>query len=180
MSQKFILLMASKGGVGKSVLAKQFSRELFRLGHSLEMVDYDPQQHFAKFAEANPAIFCENGEFVIIDTQGAHTETNVQLMEAMKDEDAVIVVPFKPTDDEYTEALRMRNRLKDHGLLNKAVFVANGVLRANDKDAKMYRELLSSSVKVSKSMFIQRKAYAKEPDSAVISEISKFLNEIVL
>lgn len=172
--------MASKGGVGKSVISKQFSREFFRLGYKVEAADYDPQQHFAKFAEANPAVFSENGDFVVVDTQGAHTETNIQLMEAMKDQDAVIVVPFRPTEDDYTEALKMRNRLKEHGVLDKAVFVVNGAYREIDKDAKKYRELLADTVKVSKSMFTQRKAYARDPDSAVISQVSKFLNEVIL
>lgn len=178
--KKYILFMASKGGVGKSALSKQFSREFFRTGYKVQAEDYDPQQHFAKFANANPALFCEDGDIVIVDTQGAHTETNAQLMAAMKEEDALIVVLFRPTEDDYTEALKMRNRLKDHGVLEQSVFVVNGAYREQDKDAKHYSALLSDTVKVSKSLFTQRKAYARDPDSKVINEVSRFINEVIL
>lgn len=177
---KYILLMASKGGVGKSAICKQLSRELHRLGNKVEAVDYDPQQHLARFANLNNYMFVENGDYVVVDTQGAHTETNVKLLEAMREEDATIIVPLRPTDDDYAEALRMRDRLEKFDLLDKSIFVINGAYRANDKDVKNFSNLLSSTVKVSKAVFTQRKAFAKEPDHKVVSEISKFLHSEIL
>lgn len=173
---KYILLMASKGGVGKSSICKQLARELHRTGHKVHAEDYDPQQHFARFVELHRYMFVEEADHIVIDTQGAHTETNVQLMEAMKKEDALIIIPFRPTEDDYAEALRMRDRLEQFQLLDKTVFIVNGAYRENDKDAKHYIKLLSDTVRVSKVVFTQRKAFAKEPDSKVISEISHFIN----
>ncbi|MDF5168640.1 ParA family protein [Vibrio parahaemolyticus] len=177
---KYILLMASKGGVGKSVICKQISRELHRLGNKVTAMDYDPQQHFARFANLNDYMFAEDGDYIVVDTQGAHTETNIQIMEAMKEEDAKIVVPLRPTDDEYTEALRMRDRLEKFGLLDKAVFVINGAYRVTHKDVKKFSDLLRSSVNVSKAVFTQRTAFAKDPDSKVVSEVSNFLHTEIL
>lgn len=178
----YIILMSSKGGSGKSVLCKQFSRELYRLGYSVRAADYDPQQHFAQFAEVNNSMFTESdtADYVLVDTQGAHTQTNIDIIESMKTEKALFVIPFRPTEDDYKEALRMRDRLKENGILDKAVFVANGCYREHDKDVKKYQALLADTVNISSSIFVQRKAYAKDPDSKVISEVSRFLNEIVI
>ncbi len=179
---KYLILMASKGGSGKSVLCKQIARELYRTGYKVNGQDYDPQQHYAQFVEVNNAIFSSNGEadFTIVDTQGAHTQTNIDIMQGMKNEDALFIIPFMPTDDDYKEALKMRDRLKEFGLLDKAIFVANRCYRENDKDVKDFKQRLSTTVNVAKSVFVNRKAYAKEPDSKVINEISRFLNEVVV
>ncbi|MGR5269759.1 ParA family protein [Vibrio astriarenae] len=176
MKKKYILLMASKGGVGKSSICKQLSRELHRVGKRVEAVDYDPQQHFARFAEVNDYMFVKDADYVVVDTQGAHTETNIQLMQAMADEDAMIIIPLRPTEDDYVESLKMRDRLINHNLLEKAVFVINGAYRETDKDAKHFAEMLSSTVSVAKHVFTQRKAFAKEPDGKVVSEMSRFIN----
>jgi chromosome partitioning protein len=179
---KYLILMASKGGSGKSVLCKQIARELYRTGYKVNGQDYDPQQHYAQFVEVNNAIFSSNGEvdFTIVDTQGAHTQTNIDIMQGMKNEDALFIIPFMPTDDDYKEALKMRDRLKEFGLLDNAIFVANRCYRENDKDVKDFKQRLSTTVNVAKSVFVNRKAYAKEPDSKVINEISRFLNEVVV
>lgn len=179
---KYLILMASKGGSGKSVLCKQIARELYRTGYKVNGQDYDPQQHYAQFIEVNNAIFSSNGEvdFTIVDTQGAHTQTNIDIMQGMKNEDALFIIPFMPTDDDYKEALKMRDRLKEFGLLDNAIFVANRCYRENDKDVKDFKQRLSTTVNVAKSVFVNRKAYAKEPDSKVINEISRFLNEVVV
>ena len=179
---KYLIMMASKGGSGKSVLCKQIARELYRIGYKVNGQDYDPQQHYAQFVEVNNAIFSSNGEadFTIVDTQGAHTQTNIDIMQGMKNEDALFIIPFMPTDDDYKEALKMRDRLKEFGLLDKAIFVANRCYRENDKDVKDFKQRLSTTVNVAKSVFVNRKAYAKEPDSKVINEISRFLNEVVV
>ena len=179
---KYLILMASKGGSGESVLCKQIARELYRTGYKVNGQDYDPQQHYAQFVEVNNAIFSFNGEadFTIVDTQGAHTQTNIDIMQGMKNEDALFIIPFMPTDDDYKEALKMRDRLKEFGLLDKAIFVANRCYRENDKDVKDFKQRLSTTVNVAKSVFVNRKAYAKEPDSKVINEISRFLNEVVV
>ena len=179
---KYLILMASKGGSSKSVLCKQIARELYRTGYKVNGQDYDPQQHYAQFVEVNNAIFSSNGEvdFTIVDTQGAHTQTNIDIMQGMKNEDALFIIPFMPTDDDYKEALKMRDRLKEFGLLDNAIFVANRCYRENDKDVKDFKQRLSTTVNVAKSVFVNRKAYAKEPDSKVINEISRFLNEVVV
>ncbi|WP_305812853.1 hypothetical protein [Photobacterium leiognathi] len=101
-------------------------------------------------------------------------------MQGMKNEDALFIIPFMPTDDDYKEALKMRDRSKEFGLLDKAIFVANRCYRENDKDVKDFKQRLSTTVNVAKSVFVNRKAYAKEPDSKVINEISRFLNEVVV
>ncbi|MGX9459527.1 ParA family protein (plasmid) [Photobacterium damselae subsp. damselae] len=179
---KYLILMASKGGSGKSVLCKQIARELYRTGHKVSGHDYDPQQHYAQFVEVNGSVFSPDDEadYIIVDTQGAHTKTNIDIMEGMKNEDALFIIPFMPTDDDYKEALKMRDRLKEFDLLDKAVFVANRCYRENDKDAKDFKQRLASTVKVARSVFVHRKAYAKEPDSKVINEVSRFLNEVVI
>ncbi|GAL14395.1 hypothetical protein JCM19233_5407 [Vibrio astriarenae] len=177
---KYILLMASKGGVGKSSICKQIARELHRTGYKVQAEDYDPQQHFARFAEVNNYIFVEEGDYVVIDTQGAHTETNTQLMKAMKNEDATIIIPMRPTEDDYTESLKMRDRLSEFNLLDKSVFVINGAYREIDKDAKHYSAMLRDTANVSKALFTQRKAFAKEPDAKVVSEISRFIHTEIL
>ncbi|HIF9201937.1 ParA family protein (plasmid) [Photobacterium damselae subsp. damselae] len=179
---KYLILMASKGGSGKSVLCKQIARELYRTGHKVSGHDYDPQQHYAQFVEVNGSVFSPDDEadYIIVDTQGAHTKTNIDIMKGMKNEDALFIIPFMPTDDDYKEALKMRDRLKEFDLLDKAVFVANRCYRENDKDAKDFKQRLASTVKVAKSVFVHRKAYAKEPDSKVINEVSRFLNEVVI
>lgn len=182
MKKKYLILKAAKGGVGKSTMCKQFSRELHRLGKSISGHDYDPQQHFAQFMDVNSYLFSneEQSEFVLIDTQGAHTQTNIDIMDAMKNEDALFIVLFRPTDDDYKEALKMRDRFKTHGVLDKSIFVANGCYRENDKDVQHFKALLSDTVPVAQSVFVQRKSYSKEPDSKVISEVSRFLHEVVL
>lgn len=176
----YLIFMASKGGVGKTTLCRQIARELHRVGKRVQGHDYDPQQHFARFVEVNPAMFRDEPDFTLVDTQGAHTQTNIDIMKGMKNEKALFVVPFRATEDDYTEALRMRDRLGDAGLLDKTIFVLNGIHRENDKDAKHYRELLSPTVNIARSAFVHRKAYAKEPDSKVINEVSRFINEVIL
>ncbi|HGO5304493.1 TPA: ParA family protein [Vibrio harveyi] len=180
--KKYIIFMAHKGGVGKSTMSKQFSRELHRLGKVIEGQDYDPQQHFARFMEVNSYLFTkqEEAEYVVVDTQGAHTQTNIDIMQGMQHEDALFVVLFRPTEDDYKETLVIRDRLKAQGVLDKALFVVNGCYRENDKDVKEFKERLRDTVKVAQSVFVQRKNYAKEPDSKVRGEISRFLHEAVL
>lgn len=181
-SKKYIIFMAHKGGVGKSTMSKQCSRELHRIGKAIEGQDYDPQQHFARFMEVNSYLFSDEelAEYVIVDTQGAHTQTNVEIMQGMKNENALFVILFRPTEDDYKETLVIRDRLKAQGILDKALFVINGCYRENDKDVKEFKERLSDTVKVANSVFVQRKNYAKEPDSKVRGEISRFLHEAVL
>ncbi|MCD9492650.1 AAA family ATPase [Photobacterium phosphoreum] len=181
MEPMFLCLMASKGGVGKSTICKQLARELHRIGRTVAALDYDPQKHLDRFVDANPAMFkAEYAEYVVVDTQGVHSKKNIEIINAMLTKNALIIVPFRPSEDDYIEALTMRDRLKELGALDKAVFVANACYRETDKDVLHYSSLLSDSVRVAKSVLVQRKAYAKEPDRNVINEISRLLNEVVL
>lgn len=179
---KHIILMNTKGGVGKTCICKQLSRELYRLGYSVQAVDYDPQQHFAKFANVNASLFTDiEPDFCIIDTQGVWAGSSKEIIEGINpNDDCMIIVPFTPVEDDYTEALRMRDRFKVAGILNKALFLPNACYRDNDKDVAYYSGLLSDTVYVTKAVFTRRKAFAKEPNARVIFEVSRFIQMEIL
>lgn len=172
-----IALMASKGGVGKSVIAKMLHQELTRQGRLVNGKDSDPQQHFREFLNTQPQH--TKPDIVIIDTQGAWTSDNKQLVQLLSSEEHKIIVPFKPSDEDVKEALVMAKRLKDMGALENTVFVGNESYRDSDPDSREYaKQLKEYGLTVSKWQFQDLKAFKKGQNTGKAQkQIQRFLHE---
>ena len=132
----YISIMGSKGGVGKSTIAKAIYLELSSKGRKVGGMDGDTQKHFQKLLDSSTSH--EDNDHIIIDTTGVWSESNQELITEMLKHDGLIIVPFLPSDDDVKEALMMARRLDGFDMLNRTVFVMNRVLREFDNDIKLY------------------------------------------
>lgn len=173
----YLAFMASKGGVGKSALAKMFHQELTRQGHKVNGKDSDPQQHFRSYL--NSQTEHDTPDVVLIDTQGAWTTDNKELVQLLSTENHKIIVPFKPGDDEVKEALVMAKRLKEMNALDNAVFVVNEAPRDFDPECREYADQLKEyGLNVSKWQFQDLKDMRKTQNKGKAQkQIQRFLHE---
>jgi chromosome partitioning protein len=179
---KYIILYSTKGGVGKSTLAKLIHTVLSN--NNLRKVagdDTDPQQHYANWMveHKNNVVNEKDADFFIYDTQGAHTQTNIDLLDAAKDEDALIMIPVRPSNDDLKEAERIAERLSKINILHKCVFVLNGCV-ANSNYSSYIERLNSYGIKVARKCINSRKAFSDEPKTREINDISALLLEVLV
>lgn len=177
---KYIIIYSTKGGVGKSTFAKCSHLVLSLLERrKVGGEDLDPQQHYADFLAAHSHLSTsENAEFFIYDTQGAHTEKNAELLNAAGGVDSLIIVPVRPSSDDLKEARRITERLKNHGVMDKTVFVLNGC--HHSKDYSRYIAELKELGRVANKRINTRTAFAEVPKQKELSDFSQLLHEVVL
>lgn len=178
---KYILFYSSKGGVGKSTHAKL--THLVLGNNNQKKVagdDMDPQQHYADWMANNSHLVSSEDEadFFIYDTQGAHTEKNIELLTAVKDVDAVILVPVRPSKDDMKEVRRIVSRLDKIGVLDKVVFFLNGCV-ANSNYSE-FKDDLAAFGRVAKKQINNRIAFSDNPTTREINDISALLLEVLL
>ncbi|MDP2544690.1 ParA family protein [Photobacterium damselae subsp. piscicida] len=178
---KYIVFYSSKGGVGKSTFAK-ITHFVLANNNQKKVAgdDTNPQQHYADWMNANSSL-CSNEEvadYFIYDTQGAHTEVNIEILTACKTENAVILIPVKPSDDDIKEAKRIATRLKQLNVIDKAIFFLNGCVA--NSNYKKYREELCSLGRVARKQINNRKAFAETPTQREINDVSALLLEVLI
>ncbi len=178
---RYIIFYSSKGGVGKSTIAKVTHRVLGSNNQKkVAGDDMDPQQHYADWMANHPELVSEEKEadFFIYDTQGAHTDKNVELLKAAKDVDSVILVPVRPSEDDMKEVRRIVPRLEKIGVLDKVVFFLNGC--GANSNYKSFRQDLSQYGKVAKKQINNRIAFSDNPKTREINDVSALLLEVLL
>lgn len=173
-----ISFMGSKGGVGKSALAKMFHKELTRQGHAVNGKDGDPQQHFKAYLDNQ--LEHSNPDITIVDTQGAWTTDNQQLIEIMIGEsNKLIIVPFKPSDEDIKEALVMASRLREMNALAFTTFVLNESPKDFDSESKRFSDKLrNQGLNVSKWQFQDLVAFRRGTNTGKAqNQVQRFLHE---
>ena len=178
---KSIVLLSSKGGVGKSSLIKQIHRELVRLGYQVWGKDTDPQATYESFLSSLSEP--DNADFYLYDTQGADSAINRTLLEAIaqNDNDSLIIVPVQPTETDLERALSVAHLLQQFNVRDKAVFVLNRCYREADKETLKAKETLKSfNIKVAKSVIVNRLRFDQIPTPKIRNDVSKLIHEVIL
>ena len=182
---KHIVLMNTKGGVGKSSICKNLHQELMRTGSLVQGRDIDPQQHYARyFSELNQPI---DAEYIIYDTAGIDCSENHHLLAAINNlessDDAIIIIPVRPTDTDLFEVKEIVNILKSYNLENKSIFVLNSCVREKSKRVLIVKEALATyGVKVAKSVFTTKEGFdevGETPNPKITNEVSRLIHEII-
>jgi chromosome partitioning protein len=128
MNTKIITLATSKGGVGKSTLARNLAAHWLNLGNKVAIIDADPQgsiinRHDPKGPLAELTVIAEpeenvsyvideiKGKFshIIVDTGGFRNRTTI--MALIKSDLALI--PFKASSDDVAGALETYNLIRE-------------------------------------------------------------------
>jgi chromosome partitioning protein len=178
---KSIVLLSSKGGVGKSSIIKQIHRELNRLGYNVWGRDTDPQGTYENFLSSQQEP--ESADYYLYDTQGADSAINRTLLEAIAQEDnnSLIIVPVQPTKTDLERALSVAHLLHQFKVKEKAVFVLNRCYREADKETLASKNTLKTfNINVANSVLVNRIRFDQEPTSKIRNEISKLIHEIII
>lgn len=181
VSMKYLIFYSSKGGVGKSTFAK-ITHQVLADNNQKRVAgdDTDPQQHYGDWLIKNPHLVSseEDAQYFVYDTQGAHTSENIELLNAAREEDAIILIPIKPSFDDLKEAERISKRLSKIGVMDKGVFFFNGCVA--NSNYQLYRDQLSKLGRVAKKQINTRKAFAETPTAREINDVSSLLLEILI
>ena len=147
---KSIVLLSSKGGVGKSSIIKHIHRELSRLGFSVWGKDTDPQGTYESFL--NSISEPDYADYFLYDTQGADSVTNRTLLEAASqaENDCLIIVPVQPTKTDLERALSVAHLLHQFKVKDSSLTVEQVRQLSRDKQ-KEYANKLSQDWKVAKN-----------------------------
>ena len=178
---KYVIFYSTKGGVGKSTFSKISHIVLAMLERrKVTGEDLDPQQHYADFLAANEALIStsEEADFYLYDTQGAHTQTNADLMAALSGVDSVIIVPVKPSNEDIKEAKRIAKRFSEYNLTDKVVYVLNDC--HHSKDYTKYINELKQLGRVAKKRINNRTGFRETPTRKELNDFSQLLHEVVL
>lgn len=131
MTGKIITLATSKGGAGKSTLARNIAAHWLNLGLKVAIIDADPQgsivnRHNPEGEMKNLNVYAEPEEtvshliqeikskynYVIVDTGGFRNRTTVRALI----ETDLAIIPLKPSADDVSGALETHNLINE---LNK-------------------------------------------------------------
>ncbi|EGU33949.1 ParA family protein [Vibrio scophthalmi] len=178
---KSVVLLSSKGGVGKSSLIKQIHRELNRLGFQVWGRDTDPQGTYDLFL--NTLTEPNDADYFLYDTQGADSAINRTLLESIaeNDSDSLIIVPVQPTETDLERALSVAHLLQQFNVRDKAIFVLNRCYRDADQETLKAKQTLKSfNINVAKSVIVNRLRFDQAPTSKIRNEISKLIHEVIL
>lgn len=126
-----ITLATSKGGAGKSTLARNLAAHWMNLGMRVGIIDSDPQgsiishhdpdgplKNICVRAEPEEGVsslieeFKETFDYIIVDTGGFRNKTTVRALIATD----LAIIPLKPSADDVAVALDMHNLIEE---LNK-------------------------------------------------------------
>jgi chromosome partitioning protein len=131
MTGKIITLATSKGGAGKSTLARNLAAHWVNLGFKVVIIDADPQGSIINrhdpegelkdlhvIAEPEETVsnvirdLKESYDFLIVDTGGFRNKTTVRALI----ETDLAIIPLKPSADDVSGALETHNLINE---LNK-------------------------------------------------------------
>jgi chromosome partitioning protein len=131
MKAKVITLATSKGGVGKSTLARNLSAHWLNIGMKVAIIDADPQGSIINRHDPNGpmqklTVIAEPEEnvsnvimehknhynYIIVDTGGFRNRTTVKALIATD----LAIIPLKPSADDVAGALETYNLIQE---LNK-------------------------------------------------------------
>lgn len=131
MKANIITLATSKGGVGKSTLARNLAAHWSNIGMSVAIIDADPQgsiinRHDPNGPMGNISVIAEPEEkvfstieeiqnqfnYIIVDTGGFRNRTTVRALIATN----LAIIPLKPSADDVAGALETHSLIQE---LNK-------------------------------------------------------------
>ena len=123
-----LTLATSKGGAGKSTLARNLAAHWVNLGMRVAIIDADPQgsiisrhnpegplKDLTVIAEAEETVFSlieeykPNFDYIIIDTGGFRNKTTIRALVATD----LALIPLKPSADDVSGALETHNLINE-------------------------------------------------------------------
>lgn len=171
---KHIILLNTKGGCGKSTIAEYTANELQRLGHRVELVNLDQQQHVKERADSE-------AEICIYDTPGVFAAETLELLNAARDANTLVIIPLGSGQNDTKEIPFLTEQLTEYGLIDRCVFVFTKA-RANSKALAERRQMLESGGhRVAKWVMPMLEDFSEQRDTArTRNEISAFIHEVIL
>ena len=128
MKSTVITLATSKGGAGKSTLARNLAAHWFHLGMDVAVIDADPQGSIISRHDANGLLgkmtvvaepeetvgnlveeLKEKHPIVIVDTGGFRNKTTIRSLVATD----LAIIPLKPSADDVSGALETHNLIQE-------------------------------------------------------------------
>lgn len=128
LMKKVITLATSKGGTGKSTLARSLACHWYYAGVKVSIIDADPQasiisRHNPEGLLKNMPVISdpeetvdenihelkENSTFVIVDTGGFRNRTTIKALIATD----IALIPLKPSADDVAAAIETYNLIKE-------------------------------------------------------------------
>ncbi|EHE7897958.1 ParA family protein [Vibrio parahaemolyticus] len=171
---KHCIYLNTKGGSGKSTLAYYSANELQRLGYPTEVVNLDQQQHIIE-REDSDAAFC------IYDTPGVFASDTLDLLNAARDANSVIIIPTGCGVNDTKEIPFVADQLAELGLIDRCTFVFTRA-RPNSKALRERRQWLESQGhNVARWFMPLLEDFSEQRDtSRTRNEISAFIHEVIL
>lgn len=171
---KHIIFFNTKGGVSKSTLCEFASRELLRLGRSVNVDNTDQQVHVT-------LIETENSDVCLYDTAGAFTESNMDLLRAASQEDVLIIIPLLTGKNDFKELPFLTEKLKSLNLINRSKFVFTNVRKNSKSLIERRKQIIEMGFDVMKWTMPTLEAFREQMNTVrTRNEISAFLYEIKL
>lgn len=128
MAATVITLATSKGGAGKSTLARNIAAHWINIGMKVAIIDSDPQGSIINRHDSNGPLsklvvvaepeegvsslieeFKEHYNYVIVDTGGFRNRTTVRALISTD----LAIIPLKPSADDVAGALEMHGLIKE-------------------------------------------------------------------
>lgn len=128
MKGKVITLATSKGGAGKSTLARNLAAHWINIRMKVAIIDADPQgsiinrhdplgllKELVVRAEPEETVsnliedFKDEFNYIIVDTGGFRNRTTIRALVATD----LVIIPLKPSADDVQGALETRNLIKE-------------------------------------------------------------------
>lgn len=171
---KHVIFLNTKGGSGKSTLCEYTANELQRLGHRIELVNLDQQQHVIEREEVD-AHFC------VYDTPGVFAEDTLELLNAARDAESIIIIPTGCGQNDTKEIPFLAEQLTELGLIDRCVFVFTRA-RSNSRALADRRQWLENlGYPVARWFMPLLEDFSEQRDTArTRNEISAFLHEVIL
>lgn len=171
---KHVIFFNTKGGCGKSTLCEYTSRELSRIGYTVSVDNTDQQKHVT-------LIDNDNADFCLYDTAGAFTGANIDLLEAAKDENVLVIIPLGTGLNDIEEVGFLAEQLASYQLLDRAV-VTFTKTRSNSRALLTRKaELADMGITTTKWIMPTLEDFGLKRDtSRTRNEISCFIHEVIL
>lgn len=173
-----LIVINSKGGVGKSTVVEYFAHELVRTGFVVSVSNTDQQQHVA-------IVDNQESDFYLYDTAGAFTEQNVTLLSAaggLDSSEVKVIVPVGTGKNDRKEIPFMMSALAEYGISKeKIIFLITKARRHSKATITLKEYLAEAGVNYCGWTIPQLEDFAQgRHTSRTRSETSAILNEIVL
>lgn len=171
---KHLIFFNTKGGVSKSTLCEFSARELLRLGRSVNVDNTDQQVHVT-------LITTENADVCLYDTAGAFTESNMDLLSAASEEDALIIIPLLTGKNDFKEVPFLIEKLKSLNFINRSKFVFTNVRKNSKSLIERRNQMIEMGLDIMQWTMPTLEDFREHRDtSRTRNEISAFLYELKL